>query len=106
MYNEYRCHQGRHGIFGRGAGKFNGPFGHHKHAMFTQGFRKVPANIEETESNFIIELFAPALVKENLKVVTEDEVLTFLTNPKKMQILVKNIAGENIATVLSKERLV
>ncbi|CAH0179805.1 Acid shock protein [Pedobacter sp. Bi27] len=81
MYNEHRCLSGKmHSRFGAGEGRFGrhfgGPFGHHKHAMFNQGFRKVPVNIEETESSFIIELFAPALVKENLKVITKDDVLT------------------------------
>ena len=81
MYNEHRCHSDKmHGHFGRGAGKFNGyfggPFGHRNHKMFNQAFRKVPANIEETESNFVVELFAPALIKANLKVVTKDDVLT------------------------------
>ncbi|MEH3113145.1 Hsp20/alpha crystallin family protein [Pedobacter terrae] len=87
MYNEHRCRQGKmHGHFGRGTGKFSGhfggAFGRHKHAMFNEGFRKVPANIEETESNFIIELFAPALIKENLKVVTKDDILTISYQPK------------------------
>jgi HSP20 family protein len=87
MYNEHRCHSGKmHGHFGAGAGKFSrhfgGPFGRHKHDMFDQGFRKVPANIEETESNFVIEIFAPALFKENLKVVTKDDVLTISYQPK------------------------
>ncbi|TCD27976.1 Hsp20/alpha crystallin family protein [Pedobacter psychrodurus] len=69
-----------HSRFGAGEGRFGrrfgGPFGHYKHDMFNQGFRKVPVNIEETETSFIIELFAPALVKENLKVATKDDVLT------------------------------
>ncbi|RBQ02649.1 Hsp20/alpha crystallin family protein [Pedobacter miscanthi] len=87
MYKEHRCHQGRmHGRFGEGEGKFGrhfgGPFGHHKFGMFNQGFRKVPVNIEETENNFIIELFAPALLKESLKVVTKDDVLTVSYQPK------------------------
>ncbi|WP_412466852.1 Hsp20/alpha crystallin family protein [Pedobacter sp. KLB.chiD] len=87
MYNKHRCHSGRmHDHFGRGAGKFSRhfgeTFGHHKRAMFNQIFRKVPANIKETENNFIIELFAPALLKENLKVVTKDDVLTISYQPK------------------------
>jgi HSP20 family protein len=75
-----------HSRFGAGEGKFGrhfgGPFGHYKQAMFNHGFRKVPVNIEETETSFIIELFAPALVKENLKVVTKDDVLTISYQPK------------------------
>lgn len=81
MYKEHRCHSGKmHGRFGAGEGRFGrhfgGAFGHHKFGMFDQGFRKVPVNIAEAETSFIIELFAPALVKENLKVVTKDDVLT------------------------------
>ncbi|WP_293311309.1 Hsp20/alpha crystallin family protein [Pedobacter sp. UBA5917] len=87
MYNQHRCHEGKmHGRFGAGEGRFGrhfgGPFGHHKFGMFNQGFRKVPVNIEETESSFIIELFAPALLKENLKVVTKDDVLTVSYQPQ------------------------
>lgn len=87
MYKEHRCHSGRmHGRYGAGEGRFGGhfggPFGHHKFGMFNQGFRKVPVNIEETENSFIIELYAPALVKEHLKVVTKDDVLTISYQPK------------------------
>jgi len=87
MYKEHRCHSGRmHGRYGAGAGRFGGhfggPFGHHKFGMFNQGFRKVPVNIEETENSFIIELYAPALVKEHLKVVTKDDVLTISYQPE------------------------
>ncbi len=53
-----------------------------EHEMFGHGFRRVPANIEETEENFIIHLFAPALVKEDLKVITKDDVLTISYTPK------------------------
>jgi HSP20 family protein len=87
MYNEHRCHSGKmHSRYGAGEGRFGrhfgGPFGHHKFGMFNQGFRKVPVNIEETENSFIIELFAPALIKENLKVVTKDDILTISYQPK------------------------
>jgi HSP20 family protein len=76
MHSRYGAGEGR---FGR---HFGGPFSHHKFGMFNQGFRKVPVNIEETETSFIIELFAPALLKENLKVVTKDDVLTISYQPK------------------------
>jgi len=87
MYKEHRCHSGKmNSRFGSGEGRFGrhfgGPFGHHKFGMFNQGFRKVPVNIEETETSFIIELFAPALVKEHLKVLTKDDVLTITYQPK------------------------
>ncbi|GGH12012.1 hypothetical protein GCM10007422_31660 [Pedobacter zeae] len=49
--------------------------------MFNRGFRRVPVNIEETENSFIIHLYAPALVKENLKVRTKDDVLTISYQP-------------------------
>ncbi|UKT63550.1 Hsp20/alpha crystallin family protein [Pedobacter mucosus] len=85
MYNENRCHPGK---MHRGWGARGGRFGHH-HGRFTQhtdeifsrGFRNVPVNIEETDASFIIHLFAPALVKENLKVVTKDDVLTISYTP-------------------------
>lgn len=86
MYNEHKCRSGKmHSRFsageGRFGGHFGGHFGHHKFGMFNQGFRKVPVNIEETDNSFVIHLFAPALVKENLKVVTKDDVLTIAYQP-------------------------
>lgn len=89
MYNENRCHTGK---MNRGCGPRGGRFGSHHHGgkfaqhaqeMFGQGFRRVPANIEETDDSYIIHLFAPALVKEDLKVVTKDDVLTVSYTPKK-----------------------
>lgn len=70
MYKEHRCHSGErnHGFGSRGARfaqRFNG-----------FAFRNVPVNIEETDNSFIIHLFAPALIKENLKVSTKDDRLT------------------------------
>lgn len=89
MYNEHRGHTGK---MNTGCGYSDGRFGGHHHSgrfaqqaqeMFSRrfGFRRVPVNIEETESSFIIHLFAPALVKEKLKVVTKDDVLTITYKP-------------------------
>ncbi|WP_316807566.1 Hsp20/alpha crystallin family protein [Pedobacter agri] len=83
MYNENRCHTGkecgpRGGKFGR---HHHGRFAHHAHEMLGKGFRRVPANIEETDENYIIHLFAPALEKEFLKVVTKDDVLSIAYTP-------------------------
>jgi len=85
MYNEHSCHSGK---MHHGCGQRGGRFGHHfggrfKHGyeMFNRGFRRVPVNIEETESSFIIHLYAPALVKEHLKVLTKDDVLTISYQP-------------------------
>ena len=89
MYNENRCQPGK---TNRGCGPKGGRFGGHHHGgrfaqhaqeMFNRGFglRRVPVNIEETEGSFIIHLFAPALVKENLKVATKDDILTISYKP-------------------------
>ncbi len=85
MYNEYRCHNGK---MNRGCAARGGGFGHHhgrfaRHAeQFFSRFRNVAANIEETEEFFVIHLFAPALIKEHLKVITKDDVLTITYTPK------------------------
>jgi len=80
MHNEHRCHAGK---MNRDCGPRGGRFAQHKQEIFAAkfGFRRVPVNIEETENSFIIQLFAPALVKENLKVVTKDDVLTISYTP-------------------------
>jgi HSP20 family protein len=85
MYKEYRSHNGK---INRGCSQRGERFGGHHGGRFAQemlgrhfGFRRVPVNIEETENSFIIHLFAPALVKENLKVVTKDDVLTISYKP-------------------------
>ncbi|WP_316830282.1 Hsp20/alpha crystallin family protein [Pedobacter aquatilis] len=86
MYNENRCHSGKmHHAWrerGRGFGYQHGKFARHAEELFGRGFRRVPANIEETDENYIIHLFAPALIKEHLKVVTKDDVLTISYSPK------------------------
>lgn len=85
MNNENRCHSGKmnRGWGGRFGGHHHGGrFAQHAQEMFGKGFRRVPANIEETDESYIIHLFAPALVKEDLKVVTKDDVLTISYKPK------------------------
>lgn len=74
MYREHRCHSGEknHGFGSRG--RFGHRFNSFGHERF--GFRNVPVNIEETDESFIVHLFAPALIKENLKVSTKDDRLT------------------------------
>jgi len=83
MYNKNRCHSDKmHSHWGRRFGRHhNGKFSRHAEEMFSHGFRRVPANIEETDESFIIHLFAPALVKEDLKVLTKDDVLTISYSP-------------------------
>ena len=69
-------------------GKFGGRYGRfapHAQGMFGGAFRKVPANIEETNDSFIIYLFAPALIKEYLKVTTKDDVLTVSYQPAEQE---------------------
>ncbi|RNL50569.1 Hsp20/alpha crystallin family protein [Pedobacter jejuensis] len=84
MYNENRCHSGKmnNGWGRRFGGYHHRRFAQHAQEMFGSGFRRVPANIEESDENFIIHLFAPALVKEDLKVITKDDVLTISYTPK------------------------
>jgi len=84
MYNENRCHTGKmNSRWGRNFGHHHhGKFAHHAEKTFGDRLRRVPANIEETDDSFIIHLFAPALVKENLKVITKDDVLTVSYAPK------------------------
>jgi len=84
MYNENRCHSGKmHSRWGeKFGGHYHGKFARHADGIFGRGFRRVPVNIEETDESFIIHLFAPALVKEDLKVVSKDDVLTISYAPK------------------------
>jgi HSP20 family protein len=56
------------GSWSRRYGGGNAP--HHKY------FRSVPVNIEEKEDSFELTLFAPLLVRENIKVSAKDDVLT------------------------------
>lgn len=60
-------HFGGHGFPG-GWGGFRGGHGF-------GGFRRVPVNIEETGSSFIVNLYAAGLNKEDIKVTVKDDVL-------------------------------
>lgn len=54
-----------------GRGKFGGFWARH-----AGGFHQVPINIEETDTDYIISLFAAALVKENVKLTVKNDALT------------------------------
>lgn len=98
MYNEQNCQNGKMnrgcGPKGRGfGGPFGrGPFGNHAHSMFGGGMRRVPVNIEDTDNSFILTLFAPALTKENLKVVTKDDLLTISYTPSEETVKSTNFS--------------
>ena len=53
-----------------GRGKFGG---RGQHAW---GTHRPPVNIEETDAEFVISLYAAGLVKENVKLTVKDDVLT------------------------------
>lgn len=55
-----------------GRGKFGGFFGRHG----GPGFHQVPVNIEESDTEYVISLFAAGLVKENVKLAVKDDLLT------------------------------
>ncbi|MCZ4243082.1 Hsp20/alpha crystallin family protein [Pedobacter punctiformis] len=85
MYNEqFKTDRMNRGC-GRGGHRFGGRFGHghgrNFEGRFGEAFRRVPVNIEENDDHFIIHLYAPALIKENLKVVTKNDVLTISYKP-------------------------
>lgn len=101
MYNEqFRTDRMNRGC-GRGGHKFGGRFGHghgkHFESRFGEAFRRVPVNIEESDDNFTIHLYAPALVKENLKVVTKDDVLTISYKPAEESNDAKNFSRREYA---------
>jgi len=52
---------------------------------FGGGFRRVPVNIEETDSSFELSLFAPALIKEHISISVKDDVLTVAYNAPEQQ---------------------
>ncbi|UFH52434.1 Hsp20/alpha crystallin family protein [Spirosoma sp. KNUC1025] len=86
MYNKQAFEAGNKGNCGHwggqsfGRGKFGGPWGRGKFGGFwgrhAGGFHQVPVNIEETDSEYVISLYAAALVKENVKLTVKDDVLT------------------------------
>ncbi|QMW05627.1 Hsp20/alpha crystallin family protein [Spirosoma foliorum] len=87
MYNKQAFqseHKGNCGPWGRGkfGGNWGGPmFGRGKFGKFWEGrhaggFQHVPVNIEETDAEYTISLYAAGLVKENVKLTVKDDVLT------------------------------
>jgi HSP20 family protein len=48
-------------------GRWNAPY--HR-------YRSVPVNIEEREDSYVLTLYAPTLVKENIRLTTKNDVLT------------------------------
>ena len=85
MYNKQAFEGGHKGNCGQwggfGRGRFGGPWGRGKAGGFWGGrhggwFQQVPVNIEETDTDDTIILFAPALAKENIKLAIKNDVLT------------------------------
>ncbi|MBN8825600.1 MULTISPECIES: Hsp20/alpha crystallin family protein [unclassified Spirosoma] len=85
MYNKQAFEAGHKGNCGHwggfGRGRFGGPWGRGKAGGFWGGrhggwFQQVPVNIEETDTDYTISLFAPALVKEHIKLAIKNDVLT------------------------------
>lgn len=85
MFNKEAFESGNRGGCGpKGRGEFGGRWGHKfggfrggppfgRHAG---GGHQAPVNIEETDTDYIISLFAAALIKENVKLSVKDDVLT------------------------------
>jgi HSP20 family protein len=80
MYNKqaYQSEfKGNCGLMGRG--KFGGPWGRGKFGGFWSrhagSFGQPPVNIEETDSEYIISLFAAGLRKEQVTLTVKDDVL-------------------------------
>jgi HSP20 family protein len=63
-----------------GRSKFNGPWGRGKFGGFGRRHAgwgaQPPVNIEETDTEFVISLFAAGLRKENVTLSVKDDVLT------------------------------
>ena len=86
MYNKQAFeagHKGGCGHWGRGKfggqsgrGKFGGFWGGPAFGRHGGGFHQPPVNIEETDTDYVISLFAADLVKENVKLTVKDDVLT------------------------------
>ncbi|GAB2568297.1 Hsp20/alpha crystallin family protein [Spirosoma areae] len=86
MYSKQAFEAGNKGGCGSmGRGKFGGhwagpAFGRGKAGGFwgrhAGGVQQVPVNIEETDADYIISLFAADLVKENITLAVKDDVLT------------------------------
>jgi HSP20 family protein len=66
------CYNQAYGYGARNrAGRGWGPWG-----QWGRWHRSVPVNIEEKSDSFELSLYAPSLVKENIKITTKDDVLT------------------------------
>ncbi|MFD2934287.1 Hsp20/alpha crystallin family protein [Spirosoma flavum] len=88
MYNKQAFESGNKGGCGpMGRGGFGGPMGRGKFGKFWGGpafgrhaggahQAQVPVNIDETDTEYVISLFAAALVKENVQLSVKDDVLT------------------------------
>ena len=87
---------GRGGFGGpMGRGKFGGFWGGPKFGRHGGGFHKVPVNIEETDTEYVISLFAAALVKENVKLTVKDDVLTVSYQGTDQSTYTENPASDN-----------
>ena len=71
MFNKHQCTEGP---FSGKCGTFNRNWGHWAHKM--QGHRRVPANIEETDQQYVISLCAAGLSKEAITLQVKDDILT------------------------------
>ncbi|GAB2537393.1 Hsp20/alpha crystallin family protein [Spirosoma aerophilum] len=82
MYNKQGFqsdHKGGCGSMGRGKwgrGKFGGFWGGPMGGRHGWGFQQTPVNIQETETEFILSVFAAGIVKENVTLSVKDDVLT------------------------------
>ena len=86
MYNKQAFESGNKGGCGpMGRGRFGGSWDRSKFGNFWAGSRygrhgggshQVPVNIDETDTDYVISLFAAALIKENVKLTVKDDVLT------------------------------
>ena len=81
MHNKQAFESGNKGGCGPwGRGGFGGPFGRGKFGgrgrHWAGGFHRPPVNIEETDTGFVISLYAAALVKEKVMLTVKDDVLT------------------------------
>ena len=62
----------QHGPFGRHFGKH---FGRHMGGQFVRPKYNVPLNIEDTETAFILYVYATGFSKDNIKLSVQDDVL-------------------------------
>ncbi len=86
MHNKQAVESGNKGGCGSWSGrsKFGGPwagpaFGRGKfggRGQHAWGAYRPPVNIEETDTEYVIALYAAGLVKENVKLTVKDDVLT------------------------------